>query len=68
MHPTFMHCMPNQRHPDKKQIAIWTNKKLANKLDSLTKSTNSENRSELIEQLLREALEARGVKVPKSKI
>ena len=60
--------MPNQRHPDKKLVGLWTDGKLRSQLDKLTQQSSCSSRSELIEQLLREALEARGVKVPKSKI
>ena len=60
--------MPNQRHPDKKLIGLWADKRLRTQLDKETKQSSCSSRSELVEQLIREALVARGVKVPKVKI
>jgi metal-responsive CopG/Arc/MetJ family transcriptional regulator len=51
--------MPNQRDPNKKMLAIWADKTLQKKLDDFIKSSGCESQSEAIQQLLKEALEAR---------
>jgi metal-responsive CopG/Arc/MetJ family transcriptional regulator len=51
--------MPNQRDPNKKMLAIWADKSLQKKLDDFVKKSGANSQSEAIQQLLKEALEAR---------
>ena len=51
--------MPNQRDPNKKMLAVWANKSLQKKIEDFVATGECENKSEAIELLLKEALEAR---------
>ena len=54
--------MPNQRDPQKKMLAIWADKSLQKKLDDFVKSSGLDSKSEAIQMLLKEALEAKKTK------
>ena len=56
--------MPNQKHPDKKLIGYNARPEIINAVDKFAKSQGLDTRASALEALLREALEARGIKVP----
>ena len=51
--------MPNQRDPNKKMLGFWADKNLQTKLDNFVKTSGANSRSDAIQMLLLEALDAR---------
>ena len=51
--------MPNQRDPNKKMLGFWADKNLQKKLDNFVKTSGANSRSDAIQMLLLEALDAR---------